>query len=308
VGGYVAARALDRDSTSSRSSVASTRASEVRSRIENPTASKREPTVSARPSPATDSASRSFFTMADRASFRNLERDLGGASGLAVSAVGLEQPIHLMGTLREDVAWSTIKVPIALAIETRTEGRPSTSEQSLLARAITASDNAAAETLWGSLGTPTAAAAAVETVLAKTGDTSTHVETRVLRPGFTSFGQTRWSLAEQQRFIAGLPCLPHAEPVLSLMRHVVPEQRWGLGSLGASAQFKGGWGPRPRGGYLVRQMGIVRLVNGRPIATSIATVPSDGSFETGTANVTQMSRWLLNHIDTPKVPSSKCGA
>jgi hypothetical protein len=213
-----------------------------------------------------------------------------------------------MGTLREDVAWSTIKVPIALAIETRAEGRPSTSEQPLLARAISASDNAAAEALWGSLGTPTVAAAAVQTVLAKTGDTSTHVETRILRPGFTSFGQTRWSLAEQQRFIAGLPCLPHAAPILSLMQQVIPDQRWGLGSLGASAQFKGGWGPGPRGGYLVRQMGIVRLVNGRLLATSIATLPSDGTFETGTANVTQMARWLLANVDARKVPPSKCSA
>jgi hypothetical protein len=213
-----------------------------------------------------------------------------------------------MGTLREDVAWSTIKVPIALAIETRAGGRPSTSEHSLLARAITASDNAAAEALWGSLGRPTAAAAAVEAVLAKTGDTSTHVETRVLRPGFTSFGQTRWSLAKQQRFIAGLPCLRHAASVLSLMEQVIPDQRWGLGSLGASAQFKGGWGPTPGGGYLVRQMGIVKLANGRLLATSMATSPSDGSFETGTTNVTQMSRWLLAHIDARRVPSSKCSA
>jgi hypothetical protein len=306
VGGYVAAHALGHGSTSSRSSVASTLASEVRSHTEDLGASKKAPTVRSRP--PTDSTARSFFTAADRASFRNLERDLRGASGLAVSAVGLKQPIHLMGTLREDVAWSTIKVPIALAIETRAGGRPSTSEQSQLARAITASDNAAAEALWGSLGTPTAAAAAVQTVLAKTGDTSTHVETRVLRPGFTSFGQTRWSLAEQQRFIAGLPCLPHAAPVLSLMQQVIPDQRWGLGSLGTSAQFKGGWGPRPRGGYLVRQMGIARLVNGRLLATSIATLPSDGSFETGTANVTQMARWLLAHIDARKVPPSKCSA
>jgi hypothetical protein len=58
----------------------------------------------------------------------------------------------------------------------------------------------------------------------------------------------------------------------------------------------------------VRQMGIARLVNGRLLATSIATLPSDGSFETGTANVTQMARWLLAHIDARKVPPSKCSA
>ena len=161
---------------------------------------------------------------------------LGGRSGLAVSAIGLDQPIREVGTLREDVAWSTIKVPIALAIETRAAGQPSPSEQSLLARALTASDNAAAESLWGGLGAPSEAAAAVQGILTRTGDTSTRVETRVLRPGFTSFGQTQWSLAAQQRFIAGLPCLPHAAPVLALMQQVIPDQRWGLGSLGAEAR------------------------------------------------------------------------
>lgn len=141
------------------------------------------------------------------------------------------------------------------------------------------------------------AAAAVRRILAATGDTSTNVETRVLRPGFTSFGQTQWSLAAQQRFIAGLPCLANSEPVLSLMRQIVPDQRWGLGSLGADTEFKGGWGPDPAGPYLVRQMGIVRLANGRSLAASVATMPADGKFETGTANVTQIARWLISHVD-----------
>src|SRR6266540_1932881 len=97
-------------------------------------------------------------------------------------------------------------------------GRPTASAQALLTRAITASDNAAAESLWSSLGPPDAAAAAVHSILAGSGDASTSVETRVLRPGFTSFGQTHWSLAAQQHFIAGLPCLANSGPVLSLMQ------------------------------------------------------------------------------------------
>ena len=195
-----------------------------------------------------------------------------------------------------------------MAIETRAEGHPTASEQSLLDAGITASDNAAAEALWSSLGAPSAAAAAVRAVLAETGDTTTRVETQVLRPGFTSFGQTRWSLAAQQRFIASLPCLPDSEPVLSLMQQVVSDQRWGLGSLGAEAQFKGGWGPDPGGGYLVRQMGIVRLDNGRLLAASIATMPADGSFETGTANLTQIAQWLVAHVDARRVPPRECNA
>jgi hypothetical protein len=249
---------------------------------------------------------RELLTRADRASFRRLERDLGGTSALALSAVGLDPVVVEVGTLREGVAWSTIKVPIAMAVETRAEGRPSAAEQSLLTRAITASDNAAAEALWSALGPPSAAAAAVGSVLASTGDTSTQVETRVLRPGFTSFGQTRWSLAAQQRFIAGLPCLPNSQPVLSLMQQVEPDQRWGLGVLGAHTQFKGGWGPEPDGRYLVRQMGIVRLANGRPLAASIATMSAAGSFETGAANLTRIAQWLTAHVDARMVPPSDC--
>jgi len=214
--------------------------------------------------------------------------------------------VSQVGTLRDGVAWSTIKVPIAIAIEIRARGHPTASEQSLLTRALTASDNSAAEELWTSLGPPSAAASAVRNVLASTGDTSTQVETRLLRPGFTSFGQTQWSLAAQQRFIAGLPCLPNAEPVLSLMEQVLPGQRWGLGSIGADTQFKGGWGPELDGRYLVRQMGIVRLANGRPLAASIATLPGDGSFETGTANLTQIARWLIAHVDASSVPPEEC--
>jgi hypothetical protein len=248
------------------------------------------------------------FLTADRASFRNLERELGGMSGLAVSAVGFRQPVQQFGTLREDVAWSTIKVPIAMAIESQSAGHPTASEQSLLVRAITASDNAAAEAMWGILGVPDAAAKAVQAVLGQTGDTSTRVETRVLRAGFSSSGQTRWSLSAQQRFIAGLPCLPHAAPILSLMQQVVPDQRWGLGALGPAAQFKGGWGPEPNGGYLVRQMGIIRLRNGRLLAASMATLPADGSFGTGTANLNQIAQWLVAHVDARRVPPANCRA
>jgi len=302
--GYVASMALNRDATSTRPRADSTQPTQAPSGTRQASVTRTATTASRR----TKRLPTAFLTAADEASFRNLERDLGGRSGLAVSAVGPEQPVHEMGTLSEDVTWSTIKVPIAVAIETRAGGRPSPSEQSLLAQAITASDNPAAESLWSSLGAPSEAATAVQGILARTGDTSTRVETRILRPGFTSFGQTRWSLDAQQRFIAALPCLPHAAPVLALMQQVIPDQRWGLGSLGAAAQFKGGWGPELRGGYLVRQMGIVKLDNGRLLAASMATLAADGSFETGTANITQIAQWLNAHVDARRVPPASCHA
>jgi hypothetical protein len=301
IGSYIATHALNRDAKPSRTSAGSSGPSEPRSRA----TSTDSPTVGTRPRRA-EPVQTELVTAADRASFRRLERKLGGTSGLAVSAVGLDPMVREVGTLREGVAWSTIKVPIAMAVERRADGHPSASEQSLLTRAITASDNSAAVALWSSLGTPDAAAAAVRGVLAETGDTSTRVETQILRPGFTSFGQTHWSLVAQQRFIAGLPCLPNSAPVRSLMEQVVADQRWGLGTFGADTQFKGGWGPEPDGRYLVRQMGIVRLTGGRRLAASMATMPADGTFETGTASLTEIAQWLIAHVDAKSVSPSGC--
>jgi hypothetical protein len=304
--GYFAAHMRNPEAGPNRAAAGSTGPGEPGSRAQGRPASSSttSPTLETKPRLAKPVLT-DLLTADDRASFFRLERSLG-ASGLAVSGVGLNRPVSQVGTLRDGVAWSTIKVPIAVAVEARAGSHPTTAEQSLLTRAITVSDNSAAEELWASLGPPNAAAAAVRNVLASTGDTSTRVETRVLRPGFTSFGQTQWPLAAQQRFIAGLPCLPNAEPVLSLMTQVVSDQRWGLGSIGTDTQFKGGWGPDPDGRYLVRQMGIVRLANGRLLAASILTMPADASFETGTANLTQIARWLIAHVDASSVPPEKC--
>ena len=299
LGGYLAAHVLNRDASPS----GGTGPTESR---EGRATSSSSPTVATSTRRAEPLVTE-LLTPADRESFRRLVRKLGGTSALAVSGIGFDQPVSEVGTLRLGVAWSTIKVPIAIAIVKRAGGHPSASEQSLLSRALTASDNSAAEELWSSLGPPSAAAAAVRSVLASTGDTSTHVETRVLRPGYTSFGQTQWPLAAQQRFIAGLPCIPNSEPVLSLMQQVIPDQRWGLGSLGADTQFKGGWGPDPDGRYLVRQMGIVMLANGRSLAASIATMPGDGTFETGTADLTEIAKWLIAHVNQ-RVSPAECRA
>ena len=67
--------------------------------------------------------------------------------------------------------------------------------------AITESDNAAAESIWEGLGDPATAAAEVGKVLHDTGD-PTMVESRKLRPEYTAFGQTDWSLTNQAMFLA----------------------------------------------------------------------------------------------------------
>ena len=192
-------------------------------------------------------------------------------------------PVRQSGTLVSGPAWSTIKVPLAIAALNEPGAEP------LVEAAITASDNDAALALWELLGPPEVAAAAVESVLAAAGDSETRVQTEVVRPPYTSFGQTEWTLAAQQRFAAGLPALPGAEPVLELMRSVVPEQRWGFGAVAPDAALKGGWGPDDR--HLVRQFAVFSL-DGRTVAAAIANEPEDGTYETGAENLTRIAEWV----------------
>jgi hypothetical protein len=249
---------------------------------------------------APGAASAALLSSADQHSFAALSASIGGRNGVAVSAVGRDQPATEVGTLRTGVAWSTIKTGIALAAYYQGHGAVSASTRALLRRAITASDNAAAQSVWDNvLGGGGHAASLVRHVLALAGDTQTVVHSRVSRPGFTAFGQTPWSLRNQLAFMAAMPCVQNGAPVLSLMGQVIASQRWGLGSAGpgTSAVFKGGWGPARSGPYLVRQMGLLTLPGGRQVAVTMATVPRDGSFASGTRNLTRIARWLAGHVN-----------
>lgn len=209
---------------------------------------------------------------------------MDGEVGVALGTVGAGRPVQELGTLSDGVAWSTIKVPLALAVQMR---GPTKRDEELIEAALTVSDNDASLALWERLGPPEAAAAAVEEVLAAAGDAATKVESQVVRPGYTPFGQTCWSLAAQVQLMTALPGLPHADAIRALMRRVVPEQRWGLGALGEDVELKGGWGPDPDGRHVVRQMGIV---GERGIA--LAAIAADGSFESGTAVLDRLAHWL----------------
>jgi hypothetical protein len=231
-----------------------------------------------------------------QSSFDKLAAQLGGSEGLAFSVVG-RAPTQI-GSWKTGAGWSTVKVPLAVAAVAGAGGRPDAETRRLMRLALTASDNAAAEQLWADLGEPRAAAAQVQAVLRSGGDGDTVVQSRRVRPGFTAFGQTSWSLANQAAFMAALPCVRHSDEVLALMGEVQSDQRWGIGAAGLPSQFKGGWGPGLRGGYLVRQMGILTLANGARIGLAIASEPADGRFETGTANLTALAKWAEANIRT----------
>lgn len=236
-----------------------------------------------------------LLTAADRRSFRALEASLGGASGVAVSDVGTGRRVSRAGSFQSAVAWSTSKVPVAMAAI-----RKGTADSGALTQAITASDNAAAERLWQGLGGGASAASAATEQLRAAGDGTTEIQADVVRSGFTAFGQTVWALGDQATFTAGLPCSEPGQQVLGLMGRTIAAQRWGLGSTAWSASIKGGWGPGSdpgaAGGYIDRQMGILTS-DGRQMAVAIMTRPAGGSHEAGTANLTKIARWVVEHVD-----------
>lgn len=234
-----------------------------------------------------------LLSAADQARFRELEQT-AGPSGVTVSAIGRDRPQSSAGSLDGGPAWSTIKAPMAVAALRR---GPAPAAHA----AITASDNAAADRLWQSLGAGQAAGRAVERVLRDTGDARTQVQTQKTRAQFSAYGQTPWTLAAQTRFAAGLACVDQGPEVLGLMDQVISSQRWGMGATGRDAQFKGGWGPDDQGRYLVRQTGVIVLAGGRPLAVSIANQPADGQMSTGAQNLTRIAKWVASHVRSSKL-------
>lgn len=233
------------------------------------------------------------------AEFTQLENKLHAKMGIAVSAVANDQAPMTLGDWQEGPAWSTVKVPLVIAAY-RQANPPRVTD--VMRAAITESDNAAAESLWAQLGDPATAAQKVRQVLQETGD-PTIVESRKLRPEFTAFGQTIWSLVNQIRFTATAFCDNANAPIFGLMGQVEPNQTWGIGDI-PGAEFKGGWGPSPAGKYLVRQIGVLTTPAGK-LAVAIAAEPVSGSFDDGTHDLGEVAKWLTDHFGA--LPAGQCG-
>jgi hypothetical protein len=239
------------------------------------------------------------------ADFAHLQTGLHARVGLVVRAVGGEPKTQVaLGSsdFADQPAWSTIKVPLVMtAMRQRGIDRPTPP----MVVAITESDNAAAESIWESLGDPVAAAAAVGKVLRDTGD-PTIVESRKLRPEYSASGQTRWPLPNQATFLSAAACDPRTQPVLELMGEVTSDQRsWGVGPL-PGARIKGGWGPSLSGHYLVRQIAIVPAGQRGSAVVAMAAEPESGSFVDGTRVLTEIGDWLRARLDA--LPAAQCHA
>lgn len=220
------------------------------------------------------------------ASFSQAASSISGDVGIAVIT---DKGVRSFGVYQTGPAWSTIKVPLAIAALQRSE-----EVSGIVSLAIKDSDNDAAEKLWSSLGNPKQAALAVESVLKIGGDAATIVQSERVRPEFTAFGQTDWSLADQATFTSALPCIAAAAPVVDDMHHLASNQQWGL-ALRNDAAAKGGWGPSPDGHYLVRQIALVTTPSGN-LGIAIAAQPRDGKFESGISEVGALAAWLDPHL------------
>lgn len=246
-------------------------------------------------------------------SFAALEAELDGEIGAAIGPPGLGQ-VEAFGSLSSGSAWSTSKVPIVLRLLQDIGGPSGLSDTQAeeMRRALTQSDNEAAAALFADLerkhGGITGASAAVGEVLREAGDETTQISTQG-RDGFSSYGQTDWSLLDQERFMSALAtgCIgsqSSQEFVLKLMGEVSSDT-WGLGSAGLPARWKGGWGPGTDGRYLARQMGIIYVGNREAVVT-LAAIPADGQFESAEAMATRIAQWLAARAESVAAQPSGC--
>ncbi|MBV8861727.1 MAG: hypothetical protein JO259_07695 [Mycobacterium sp.] len=239
------------------------------------------------------------------ADFAHLQTGLHATVGVVVRAAGAGSTGQTMlggSGFADQPAWSTIKVPLVIAAMRQANIDQPTKP---MAAAIIESDNAAAESIWESLGDPTTAAADVGRVLRDAGD-PTIVESRKLRPQYTAFGQTDWSLTDQAKFLSVAACDPRDQPVLDLMGQVTNDQRsWGLGPQ-PGTKIKGGWGPSPSGRYLVRQIAVVPAGKRGLAVVAMAAEPESGSFIDGTRAITEVGNWLQARLDA--LPAGQCPA
>ena len=206
---------------------------------------------------------------------------------VTVSWLDPAQGIVTVGELTNLPAWSTAKVPLALAVIANGDGealRPT------ILAALSSSSNEAADTLWQSLGPDDQIRSqAVTALFRQAGDQVTTVPAQQLLPPYSVFGQTQWSTAAQLEFLQMMPCLTGAGQVMADMAAVVAAQRWGLGTKD-NAIFKGGWGPSAGGGQMVRQFGWYTDHDG--VAVPVAIAIQSNSFDAGVAVMNDLATAL----------------
>ena len=211
--------------------------------------------------------------------------------GTGIAVAGADE-VFAAGITDPVAAWSTSKVPLAIAAE-----RAGVADSGAVSQAITYSDNAAADSLWSALGGGEKAAQATQAVIG-----TVTVPAIPPREGFSSFGQTQWSVAQQAEFVAALGCMDGAEAVLAAMGQSDPAQNYGLGGVEGAVK-KGGWGPATDGSYEARQMGLITL-GGHTVAVAIYAEAESGQY----GDAQQMLTRLVSQLESADVewPAAGC--
>ncbi len=214
---------------------------------------------------------------------KKIETDTGHKVGAAVSATGNTDAsqVQVGGSWTGGRAWSTIKVPLAIAAAQKNASTGQVTEpygtscnpglSSAINLAITKSDNCAAWWLWEALGGDNSSAAQTVTDVIKSGgDSSTTVaSTKGSKTGLTS-GTTSWSLVGQAIFAANIASIKNSGEVMTQMKtHNAGDGSSGLNKY-TSAMTKGGWGSTDGDGA-TRQLGVVKLGSGKCSAIAIGT-------------------------------------
>lgn len=173
------------------------------------------------------------------------------------------------GSLQWLPAWSTMKVPIAMAAAEHCEAYDDDTIEQLTTAAIEWSDNDAARALWDCMGTDDEASALVAAEVAKAG-------TRVAVRG--AFGTTRWSFAGQARYAHYLSQVDEDNAVVAAMHHIAEDQSYGLGRI-KGVPFKGGWSDfEPDGSWHTRQFGWLEI-GGVRYGVAVGARSEAGSYD-----------------------------
>jgi len=189
------------------------------------------------------------------------------------------------GTLTSGYAWSTIDLPVALAVANDPKQPPDLTY--FLQQAFNESSPAGDQALWQWLGDDQTAADMTTAVLRAGADQNTVIP--VGAPGtYAAFSQTLWALDDQATWLGATYCSYESWLVMSYLSTPPANQRFGLARI-ANAMTKTGWGTQPNGALSVRQAGLLPLANGGMLAVSVAVVPADKSLETATSVLNDLS-------------------
>lgn len=222
---------------------------------------------------------------------------------VGVAILGPEGPLHA-GKLNEEGAWSTIKVPIAGAVEEKlrhaeAHGQPAprAAMEADMDAAIHYSDNDAAFRLWMYVGdgSDRTASYKVRDYMHRVGD-PTNAAKQFEDGVYVGFGAIKWKLTDQVKFMNGFRCMNGSDKVLERMGHIIPEHRYGLAKI-KGAQFKGGWGPEPDGRFIYRQLGLVPGPDGEMTPVAIMVIPNDGFEPTAWEGVDSMAKELPDLLE-----------